>query len=239
MGLQELYRAGSALVVNGSMIASAAAVALVATPGAYAAQPQHLAAAPARGVMTMDVAGIRLGMSKQAAQAAAATASYRCETFGGMSSFEEKVQLLVLQRRGERVPAFAPSSGTMQLNCTGPNGETMRVDFAQLRGGDVVHDILLRVDAQRVDQAAMGRQVAAKYGPPSISDAKVSAWCDPGQRCSTFLPGSETPYPRLAVEMQDGMHIAAWRGTAARRADEAAVLAEAARRAPARDRAAF
>ena len=239
MGLQELYRAGSALVVNGSVVALAAVLALLSTGISLAAQPQRSVAAPARGVMAMDVAGIRLGMSKEAAQAAAAAASYRCETFGGMSSFEEKVQLLVLQRRGERVPAFGPSSGTMQLNCKGPNGEGMRVDFAQVRAGDVVHDILLRVDAQRVDQAAMRRQVAAKYGPPSIGEATVSAWCDPGQRCSTFLPGSETPYPRLAVEMQDGMHIAAWRGTAARRADEAAVLAEAARRAPARDRAAF
>lgn len=194
--------------------------------------------APARSIASMDVAGVRLGMTKVAAQAAAATASYRCESFGREPSFDQKVQAEVERRRGGR-PIVAGGSGTLQLNCSGPAGELLRIDFAQVRAGDVVEAVIFRADPSRVDRAAFRRQVEGKYGRPTVGTTAEGTWCDAGQRCATLFATQEGAKPKLAVSTQPGLQIAAFRGNDAKTADEMVVKAEAARQAPAGSSAAF
>lgn len=232
-------RAGTAHPGTPSLFKLTLALATLGVATGAEAQRPSTSPAPARGVAAMDVAGVRLGMGREAAQAAATAASYRCERFGNTPSFEEQVGRLVSERRGEKVPFFGPRSGTMQLNCTGPAGESLRVDFAQVGTGDVVDNIVFRADPGRVDQTAMRRQVAAKYGTPTVGNAAYGTWCDAGRRCDTLFATSQGDLPKFAVDTRTGLQIGASRGALAERADEAAVQAEAARRAPARDRAAF
>ncbi len=184
-----------------------------------------------RGPMAMDVAGVRLGMPLAATQAALA-ATYRCETRRA-ASFRQLVDREVAQRRG--VPeGFGPAGKAVhELACEGPSGEYLRLFMAQTPAGEVVDRIDLAIPTDRVDEAQVVRQLESKFGRPTEGTAANGSWCV--GKCSYVgdLPKVFTSSSGRYVKIMGD------RGGVARRADEAAVTAVAAREAPAAKRGAF
>lgn len=205
-------------------------------PLAGSASAQKPVPAPRRGPMTMDVAGVRLGMTKVEALAVTVAASYRCLPVGNRQSFEEQVKDEVVRRQGRYPDLSGPRSGTGQLVCQGPSGEQLTLSLAQVRSGDIVDELRFLVDPKRVDPQALKVQVATRYGRPSVGVPTAGSWCDAGYECRglTFSKG-----PIFVVDTASGLDIMAGRGSLAQDADKAAVAAEAARRAPAKSKAAF
>ena len=205
---------------------------------AVQANAQVPAAAPARNPLSLDVAGVTLGMPKAKAEAALVAASYRCEPFGHVANFDEQVADEVLRRQGRTVPwGGSGHSGTQELTCTGPNGEALKVSWAQVRGGAIVDQYRLIVDPKRVDQAALRAQALAKYGRPTLGTPMDGAWCPNAKDCGGGLVFNKGPI--FVLRAINGLDIMAGRGKTARQADEAAVVAEATRRVPAKTNAAF
>lgn len=206
----------------------------VATP----ANAQRPAAAPARSPLTLDVAGVTLGMPKAKAEAVLAAASYGCEPFGHEASFDEQVEDEVLRRQDKSVPwGGSGRSGTQEVTCNGPNGEALKISWAQVRGGAIVDEYRLIVDPKRVDQAALRAQALAKYGRPTLGTPVDGAWCLNAKDCGGGLVFNKGPI--FILRATNGLDIMAGRGATAREADQAAVVAEATRRVPARSSAAF
>ncbi|GAA0460194.1 hypothetical protein [Sphingomonas molluscorum] len=199
--------------------------------------PAHAqSASEGRGPMQMDVAGVRLGMPLAQAQAAATAGSYVCRPYGRKLTFEEQVDKEAKRRVGRSDP-FRQGTGTMQLECKGPGGADLRIDVAQLRSGPVVDSYRLQIPGAGIDLAAVRRQLAAKYGRPTVGNDTLGSWCDAGYRCGEGVVFSEGPI--TVVDAMTSVDIMATRGKRARAADEAAVAAAADAVAPKKTRAAF
>lgn len=202
------------------------------------ANAQRPAAALARNPLVLDVAGVRLGMPKAQAEAALASAAYRCEPFGHEATFDERVADEVLRRRGGTAPwGGSGRSGVQQATCTGPNGEALTITWAQLRGGAVVDEFRLVVDPRRIDQEALRAQALTKYGRPTLGTPIDGAWCLDARDCRGGLVLNKGPV--FMLRATSGLDVMAGRGQTARDADDAAVVAEAVRRVPAKAGAAF
>jgi len=195
------------------------------------AQPASSTAKP----LAMDVAGVRLGMPLAAVQAALA-GTYRCSTYQS-ASFRQLVEREVRKRKGIS-DGFGPDGTAVgDLTCQGPAGEHLRLFMAQTPAGEIVDQIDLTVSTSRVDLATLLAQVEAKYGRrPTEGTSANGSWCI--TRCGGDL--TMEPNPRITV-MSDArsFKILGSRGRNARLADEAAVKAAAARKAPAAARGAF
>ena len=196
------------------------------------AQPARTGLSP----MRIDVAGVRLGMSFEQVRPALAAASYACRPFGNEADFAARVAAEVKSRTGARgrVPY---TTGTMQLDCRGPNGEGLTVTFSQARTGGVVDGYGLSIDGRTVDLPALRRQLTAKYGRPTVGTDMRGSWCDAGYRCGDGMVFSEGP--TVIIDTTTSISINATRGTPADRADDAAVMAAADRLVPKKTRAAF
>lgn len=197
--------------------------------------PKPLPVTSGSGPVTMDVAGVRLGMPVAQAQAALA-GTYRCELPSRTRSFQQLVDVEVGRRRGGS--SFFGPEGTAvhELVCNGPSGEYLRVFMAQTPTGTVVDSIDLAIRTERVDRAELVRQVERKYGRPTEGTAANGSWCV--GRCGFDL--TMEPSPRITI-ISDAWRfkILGSRGRNARLADEAAVTAAATRQAPAAKRGAF
>lgn len=205
---------------------------IVPLTGPAPARPTPAAMSP----LSMDVAGVRLGMPIERARAALAAASYSCRPFGSEADFAARVAAEVKSRTGARGPV-PHTAGTMQFDCRGPNGEGLTVRFAQTEAGGVVDDFALRIDGRTVDLPAVRRQLTAKYGRPRIGDELRGSWCDAGYRCGEGVIFSEGP--TVIIDTSNAVTILAARGTRAGEADAAAVRAAADRLTPKKTRAAF
>ncbi len=212
-------------------IATIIATAMTLTPPARA-QGSVTGLSP----MRIDVAGVRLGMPIEQVRTALAAASYACRPFGNEADFATRVAAEVKSRTGAR--GRAPyATGTMQLDCKGPSGEGLTVTFAQVRTGSVVDGYGLSIDGRTVDLPALRRQLATKYGRPTVGTGLRGSWCDAGYRCGDGMVFSEGP--TVIIDTSTAVAINATRGTRAEKADDAAVMAAADRLVPKKTRAAF
>lgn len=200
--------------------------------------PSVRAQAPRAGLspMRLDVAGIRLGMPIGQVRTALAAASYACRPFGNEADFASRVAAEVKSRTGARGPV-PYTTGTMQFDCRGPNGEGLTVTFAQVRTGSIVDGYALSIDGRTVDLPALRRQLTAKYGRPKVGTELRGSWCDAGYRCGDGMVFSEGP--TVIIDTSTAVTINGTRGTRAERADDAAVMAEADRLVPKKTGAAF
>lgn len=218
-----------------AVVAVTLALSLGAAPAV--AQKARAAARPTlsgAGPLAMDVAGVRLGMPLTPVQAALA-GTYRCSTYRS-ASFRQQVEREVRKRKG--IPdGFGPDGLAVgDLTCKGPAGEYLRLFMAQTPTGEIVDRIDLTVSTDRVDPAALVRQVEGKYGRPTEGTPAYGSWCT--GRCGGDL--TMEPNPRITVRSDaSSLKILGSRGRLARLADEAAVKAAAAREAPAAARGAF
>lgn len=193
-------------------------------------------AATGMSPLRMDVAGVRLGMPIEQVRTALASASYACKPFGNEADFAARVAAEVKDRTRARGPV-PYTSGTMQFDCRGPNGEGLTIHFAQVQSGSIVDDFSLRIDGRTVDLPALRRQLAAKFGRPMVGTELRGSWCDAGYRCGESIVFSEGP--TVIIDTSDAVTINATRGTRAEEADNAAVMAAADRLVPKKARAAF
>lgn len=186
--------------------------------------------------MQIDVAGVRLGMPIEQVRSALKAASYACKPFGNEADFAARVATEVKSRTGARgeVPY---TTGTMQLDCTGPNREGLRVTFAQAETGSVVDGYGLRIDGRTVDLPELRRQLTARYGRPMVGTDMHGSWCDAGYRCGDGMVFSKGP--TVIIDTTTAVAIDATRGTRADEADDAAIMAAADRLVPKKTRAAF
>lgn len=207
-------------------------VAVLSVTAPAAAVPAPAGMSPLR----MDVAGVRLAMPIEQARTALAAASYACRPFGNEADFAARVAAEVKDRTGTKgtVPY---TSGTMQLDCRGPNGEGLTIHFAQVRSGSIVDDYSLRIDGRTVDLPALRRQLVGRYGRPMVGTELRGSWCDAGYRCGESMVFSEGP--TVIIDTTNAVTINATRGTRAEKADDAAVMAAADRLVPRKTRAAF
>lgn len=207
-------------------------VAVLSVTAPAAAVPAPAGMSPLR----MDVAGVRLAMHIEQVRTALAAASYACRPFGNEADFAARVAAEVKDRTGTKgtVPY---TSGTMQLDCRGPNGEGLTIHFAQVRSGSIVDDYSLRIDGRTVDLPALRRQLVGKYGSPMVGTELRGSWCDAGYRCGESMVFSEGP--TVIIDTTNAVTINATRGTRAEKADDAAVMAAADRLVPRKTRAAF
>ncbi len=215
--------------------------ALTASSAALAAPPQQArptaVGAPARaGVMSMDVAGVRLGMPLEQATAALRDAGYLCHDQGMREqSFADAVAKEVDKRRG-RAEFFDKDTAVAEITCDGRGGEQLSIFFAQPAGGSVVDELSLHLPGDRFATADVMRQVETKYGRPTVGTVRSGKWCDPGYRCGQ---GGLSDGPIIFTDIGTNATISAMRGLRASKADDAAVMAEADRIAPKSARAAF
>ncbi|MBP2513817.1 hypothetical protein [Sphingomonas sp. PvP018] len=205
--------------------------AVTMTPSAQAQTPRA-GLSPLR----IDVAGVRLGMPIEQVRTALATASYACRPFGNEADFAARVAREVKSRTGARgeVPY---TTGTMQLDCRGPNGEGLTVTFAQTQAGSVVDGYGLAIDGRTIDLPALRRQLTSKYGRPTVGTGMRGSWCDAGYRCGDGMVFSEGP--TVIIDTTTSVSINATRGGRADKADDASVMAAADRLVPKKTRAAF
>lgn len=203
-----------------------------------AVTPTARAQTPGAGLspMRIDVAGVRLGMPIDRVRTALTGASYVCRPFGNEADFATRVAAEVKSRTGAR--GQTPyTTGTMQLDCRGPNGEGLTVTFAQVRSGSMVDGYGLSIDGRTVDLPALRRQLTAKYGRRTVGTDLRGSWCDAGYRCGDGMVFSEGP--TVIIDTTTSVAINGTRGTRAEKADDAAVMAEADRLVPKKTRAAF
>lgn len=222
-------------IMNASVVSLALTLALAGPAPAQTARKGAQTALCVGGPLAMNVAGVRLGMPLAGAEAAL-EGVYRCDHSMRERSFRQLVDSEV-KKRQEISEGFGPDGAAVaELNCNGPSGEYLRLFMAQTMAGEVVDRIDLTVRTDRVDQAALVRQVEGKYGRPTTGTAADGSWCS--RRCGYDLT-METG-PRIAT-MSGGKYfkILGSRGLLARQADDAAVRAAADRIAPAATRGAF
>ncbi len=216
---------------------AALALSLLVTDPALAQNARRASASVVSGSdpLSMDVAGVRLGMPLAAAQAALST-TYSCDRSLRDASFQQRVEREVNKRRGV-AEGFPPTGGAVgEMTCTGPSGEHLRLFMAQVSTGTVVDRIDLYIRSDRVEPAALVRQVETKYGRPSEGTVANGSWCI--SRCGYDL--TMEPDPRITVKSDaSSLKILGSRGRNARLADDAAVKAMAARQVPAAKRGAF
>lgn len=186
--------------------------------------------------LQMDVAGVRLAMPIEQVRTALAAASYSCKPFGNESDFAARVAAEVKDRTGARGPV-PYTTGTMQFDCRGPNGEGLTIRFAQVQTGSIVDYFPLRIDGRTVDLPALRKQLAARYGLPTVGTELRGSWCDAGYRCGESIVFSEGP--TIIIDTSNAVTINATRGTRASKADDAAIMAAADRLVPKKSRAAF
>lgn len=213
----------------------ALSLALAGPAVAQNARPAARPAASVRSPLTMDVAGVRLGMPLAGARAVLA-GTYRCDRIDRAASFRQLVDIEVAKRKGV-AQGFPPNDGAIgELDCNGPSGEHLRVFMAQTPSGEVVHRIQLFMSNERIDPLAIARQIDGKYGRPTEGTAVNGSWCV--GRCA--FDWAADPRPRLTTRSDAStFNIWAIRGRDARDADDAAVAAVAAREAPVSKRGAF
>jgi hypothetical protein len=110
---------------------------------------------------------------------------------------------------------------------------TIRVGIAQTASGPVVDKFQLSIPTNRVDPAALIRQIETRYGRPTTGTAANGAWCS--DRCS---PLETSPAIRTTLS-GSSLQILGKRGQLADDADKAAVKAAADRISPPARRGAF
>lgn len=144
---------------------------------------------------SLDVAGVRLGMTPDQARTALTRAGYRiAETIDYGPSFASRVRAEAERRRtGSYGSASMADRVLTALEATGPNRESISVRLTAVPGGSsVVTGVRLIVPAEVMDGAALLRQAVAKYGPPDGSrDGRLTlGWCSVPVKsvCASILP---------------------------------------------------
>ncbi len=123
----------------------------------------------------MDVAGVRVGMSPEQADAALQAAGFEPpRALGLQPSYDTRVRnAWNTSTRGDTGRVLTvPASGAWRKP-----GEEVELRFEALPEGARVSWIAYRADAGRVGADVFERQLLARYGPPANGEAEDQRWC--------------------------------------------------------------
>ncbi|PZU73876.1 MAG: hypothetical protein DI530_16960 [Sphingomonas sp.] len=204
---------------------------------ALPAAAQRMPGPANRGPMALDVAGVRLGMPVAQVRTALA-GGWKCRSQPGETTFRQKVEDEVRKRRTGSSGRWGGGEGISSDACVGPGGEELVIRYAEVEGGPIVDGFTLSLSRDRFRREEVIRGLLAKFGRPMRPLADGGGyWCVPGARCSGLLL-SEAPIVQV-VDASTAVIAEGARGSRARDADQAAVMAAADRQAPKRSNAAF
>lgn len=247
--MQHPHRAGRVPIIGTSLLVRAlVASSLVALPSMAqvrragtgpkaVAAPQRGAPAGSRDPMSLDMAGVRLGMPIAQVRSALA-AGWRCRSEPGAPTFAQKVEDEVRKRRTGSSGRWGGGQGVSSERCVGPGGEELAIRYAQVEGGAIVDYFTLNLSHDRFEADGVIRGLLAKFGRPTRFLAQGGGqWCVPGVRCAGTLL-SEGPTVMVS-DAGTAVIAEGERGSRAEEADQAAVMAAADRSAPKKSSAAF
>lgn len=210
-----------------------------------------LAATAPAAAFPLDIAGVRLGMSADAARGALTKAGYSISATNGISygpSFTARVRAEATRRRtgAASLPTMTDRVVT-KVEGYGPNRETITVGLTSLfSGGSGVTDVHLRMSQDAMTGDAFLRQVTAKYGRPDgrRDQGMTLAWCTAPLKpvCGSITPFQRRPeaLPNLTASVvYNDNTIRLADGTDQDREREQVYATAVERAAPKADRAAF
>ncbi|WP_380941723.1 hypothetical protein [Sphingomonas floccifaciens] len=153
---------------------------------------------PRTGPATMDIAGVKLGMSPAEARSALARAGYMVERIDETQDFEQQVVSEANVRlKGVGLMRSKPR-GVSKIVAHGPGREYLAIDFAQWPAGSLVAVVYLTVPQDRQASEAFRTQVAAKYGKATLQPGGYEPkWCTIGDADCTIM--SSPSLPNLSV----------------------------------------
>jgi hypothetical protein len=168
---------------------------------------------PRTGPATMDIAGVKLGMSAAEARSALARAGYVVERTDETQDFEQEVASEVNVRlKGVGLLRSKPR-GVSKIVAHGPGREYLTIDFAQWPAGSMAAVVYLSVPQERQPAEAFRAQVVARYGKATLQPAgHEPRWCTTGDvECSIMsspsLPNLSVSYPTQSLWLRYGEGI--------------------------------
>lgn len=223
----------------------------ITAPDAMTQEAAGGAAAAPAAAFPLDVAGVRLGMSADAARAALTKAGYSIPATNGVSygpSFAARVGAEAARRRTGAASSSAMTDRVVtKLEAYGPSREAITVSLvATPSGGSNVTDVHLTMPQDVMTGDAFLRQVTAKYGQPDgrRDQGMTLAWCTSPLKpvCASITPFRRRPeaLPNLTASViYNDNTIRLADGTDQDRERQRAFAAAVERAAPKTDRAAF
>lgn len=220
-------------------------------PAATTQQEAAGGAAAPSAAFPLDVAGVRLGMSADAARTALTKAGYSMPATNGISygpSFAALVRSEAARRRTGAASSSAMTDRVVtKLEGYGPTREAITVSLtASPAGGSTVTYVHLSMPQDVMTGDAFLRQVTAKYGQPDgrRDQGMTLAWCTAPLKpvCGSITPFRRRPeaLPNLTASVvYNDNTIRLADGTDQDRERERAYAAAVERAAPKTDRAAF
>ncbi|MFD1788480.1 hypothetical protein ACFSC3_12960 [Sphingomonas floccifaciens] len=165
---------------------------------------------PRTGPATMDVAGVKLGMSAAEARSALARAGYVVERADETQDFEQEVASEVNVRLKGVGLLRGKSRGVSKIVAHGPGREYLTIDFAQWPAGSLAAVVYLSVPQDRQPSEAFRAQVAARYGKATLQPGGYEPrWCTAGDAdCSIMsspsLPNLSVSFPTQSLWLRYG-----------------------------------
>jgi len=183
----------------------AASVIALFVAGSHAPAQTQERPAPAAGLMSFDVAGVKLEASPDEVRAALKRAGYVIDYVGETETLEQQARFEADRRLG-RKPQFTKSAGVASINAHGPHQEQAIIGFIQQPKGSAVSSVAIQVPASAMSSDAFKSQVLAKYGKPDASQFQGShlTWCAAEVRAvcgRSFVAAGhlDTDYPSLRI----------------------------------------
>jgi hypothetical protein len=124
-------------------------------------------------VASLDVAGVRLGMSPEMVQQELTRAGYALSAQGRTSDFAARVQRRAMERRGEPVDNLI-HKGQLKLSTDVGNqtyqtssSQQVSIQFTATPSGMKVSEVSYQVELDYLDQSTFLDTIERKYGRPS------------------------------------------------------------------------
>lgn len=148
-------------------------------------------------VSTVDVAGVKLGMSPEQVRAALKAGGFTPRATDPDQSSWSAMVADKLAERGvavtdrTKVPMFTMASG--------PQGEHVEVWYAATRQGAQVSSVKYLLPTNRMERAAFLTGVKNKYGQPTTEDRVNSLYCSAGEQSCVTYQNKQLPHLMASV----------------------------------------
>jgi len=208
-------------------ITAMSALALLAACGSASVAEQDATAQATAAAKPLAIAGVRIGMSANEAEATLAREGWKVETFPGrdwVTTVEEE------RRRQRNVSSFdLPRKGIETIRAN-KGDEALIISLRPIAAGAAVKHVAYEAPMARRSADQLRTQMVQRYGKPDVSaPTQVSpemTWCSGGERCR-MAPGAMKPalnikedvYHKLQMHLYDGVETdRAWQADVQRAA---------------------
>lgn len=149
---------------------------------------------PKAGPATMDIAGVKLGMSPAEVRAALVRSGYAIARTDDTNDFEQEVASNANVRlKGSGLLRVTPR-GVSRIVAHGPGREYLTIDFAQWPAGSLVAAVSFTVPEERQSREAFRAQVIARHGKATLQPGgHEPKWCTAGDADCTIMSSPSLP----------------------------------------------